>query len=74
MAKKTVGKEVKSVAFQLQDPFEFELYWFAMQNKYFSTYMKRLLQRDFENNIADFDREACRKAYREFMESLGKEG
>lgn len=42
-------KKVKSVAFQLEDPMEKKLYDFANQNKYFSTYVKRLIQRDMEN-------------------------
>ncbi|MET3696637.1 hypothetical protein SAMN05877753_103118 [Bacillus oleivorans] len=44
-------KVVKSVAFQLEDPMEAKLYEHAMKNKYFSTYVKRLIQRDMENDI-----------------------
>lgn len=40
-------KKVKSVAFQLADPMEHKMYWHAMnQGVYFSTYVKRLIQRD----------------------------
>lgn len=47
-------KKVKSVAFNVEDPMEFALYTFANKNKYFSTYVKRLIQRDMENgNKAD---------------------
>jgi hypothetical protein len=42
-------KVVKSVAFQLEDPMEEKLYEYAMKNKYFSTYIKRLIQRDMES-------------------------
>jgi hypothetical protein len=66
----TAGKKVKSVAFQLQDPFEFELHYFAARNAYFSTYIKRLIQRDMESNSHDFDRAACQQAYKDFMDSL----
>jgi hypothetical protein len=69
----TKGKVVKSVAFQLQDPFEFELYYFMNRHKYFSTAVKRLIQRDMETNMHDFDREACQKAYRDYMDALEAE-
>lgn len=40
-------KIVKSVAFQLADPTEYKMYYHAMnQGVYFSTYIKRLIQRD----------------------------
>ena len=42
-------KKVKSVAFNVADPVEYALYQFASQNKYFSTYVKRLIQRDMES-------------------------
>jgi hypothetical protein len=42
-------KKVKSVAFNVADPIEYALYQYAMENKYFSTYVKRLIQRDMEN-------------------------
>ncbi|PEM30186.1 hypothetical protein CN598_12740 [Bacillus wiedmannii] len=42
-------KKVKSIAFNVADPMEYQLYHFAHQQKYFSTYVKRLIQRDMEN-------------------------
>jgi hypothetical protein len=42
-------KKVKSVAFNIEDPMEYALYHFALENKYFSTYVKRLIQRDMEH-------------------------
>lgn len=46
---KNSGKKVKSIAFQLADPMEFKLYHHALgQGVYFSTYIKRLIQRDIE--------------------------
>lgn len=42
-------KKVKSVAFNVSDPIEYALYQFALENKYFSTYVKRLIQRDMEH-------------------------
>ncbi|WP_160203523.1 hypothetical protein [Priestia megaterium] len=44
-------KRVKSVAFNVADPMEKQLYDFALKPKYFSTYMKRLIQRDMENGF-----------------------
>ncbi|HHQ8913229.1 TPA: hypothetical protein ACSVZR_003486 [Bacillus cereus] len=42
-------KKVKSVAFNLDDPMEFKQYHHALgHGKYFSTYIKRLIQRDIE--------------------------
>lgn len=41
-------KKVKSVAFNVADPMELALYEHANKNKYFSTYVKRLIQRDME--------------------------
>lgn len=42
-------KKVKSIAFQLADPMEYKLYYHALsQGVYFSTYIKRLIQRDIE--------------------------
>ncbi|AGY48231.1 hypothetical protein Riggi_69 [Bacillus phage Riggi] len=41
-------KKVKSVAFNVSDPMELALYEYALSHKYFSTYVKRLIQRDFE--------------------------
>ncbi|WP_454844421.1 hypothetical protein [Priestia megaterium] len=45
----TQDKKVKSVAFNVADPIEKQLYDYALKPKYFSTYMKRLIQRDMEN-------------------------
>lgn len=42
-------KKVKSVAFNVEDPIEYALYQYALKNKYFSTYVKRLIQRDMEH-------------------------
>jgi hypothetical protein len=42
-------KKVKSVAFNIADPIEYALYQYALENKYFSTYIKRLIQRDMES-------------------------
>lgn len=42
-------KKVKSVAFNVADPIEYALYQHAMKNRYFSTYIKRLIQRDMED-------------------------
>lgn len=42
-------KKVKSVAFNIADPMEYALYEYAKKNKYFSTYVKRLIQRDMEH-------------------------
>lgn len=41
-------KKVKSVAFNIEDPMKKRLYEHALENKYFSTYIKRLIQRDLE--------------------------
>lgn len=41
-------KRVKSVAFNIADPYELALYNHALKNKYFSTYIKRLIARDME--------------------------
>ncbi|MFS0905736.1 hypothetical protein AB3N02_22070 [Priestia aryabhattai] len=43
------NKIVKSVSFSKLDPMDLALHAFAMRNKYFSTYIKRLIQRDMEN-------------------------
>lgn len=42
-------KRVKSVAFNVADPMELALYKHAEKHKYFSTYIKRLIQRDLEH-------------------------
>ncbi|SES07395.1 hypothetical protein [Salipaludibacillus aurantiacus] len=41
-----MGKKVKSVSFNTEDPTEADMYEYAKQYKYFSTYMKRLLYKD----------------------------
>lgn len=43
-----MSKVVKSVAFQTADPYELALFTHANKNKYFSTYVKRLIARDME--------------------------
>jgi hypothetical protein len=42
-------KKVKSVAFNVSDPMELALFKHAEKHKYFSTYIKRLIQRDMEH-------------------------
>lgn len=42
-------KKVKSVAFNVSDPMEMALFKHAEKNRYFSTYVKRLIQRDMEH-------------------------
>jgi hypothetical protein len=46
--KKEKSKEVKSVAFSHSDPMEQRLLEYALKQRYFSTYVKRLIQRDME--------------------------
>lgn len=41
-------KKVKSIAFNTVDPMESKLYHHALKQQYFSTYVKRLIQRDME--------------------------
>jgi hypothetical protein len=41
-------KRVKSVAFNIADPYELALYEHCKKHKYFSTYIKRLVARDME--------------------------
>lgn len=60
-------KKVKSVAFQLADPMEFKLYHFAMKNVYFSTYVKRLIQRDMENSEI-MQGDDWKKAYEQYLQ------
>jgi hypothetical protein len=47
---KSMAKDmkIKSVAFNLADPFEKNLYKHTQQFSVFSAYMKRLVQRDYE--------------------------
>lgn len=42
-------KKVKSVAFNVADPMEYQMFHYAMEKQYFSTYVKRLIQRDMED-------------------------
>jgi hypothetical protein len=55
-------KKVKSVAFNISDPMEYALYQYANKHKYFSTYVKRLIQRDMENgkkiDLSEFEEAA----------------
>jgi hypothetical protein len=44
-------RKVQPVSFSLTDPFESQLYTFAMDNGAFSKYIKRLIQRDMERGI-----------------------
>lgn len=51
-------KKVKSVAFNVADPMEYGMFHYAAKQEYFSTYMKRLIQRDMEDGkrvIAEMD-------------------
>jgi hypothetical protein len=41
-------RKVQPVSFSLTDPFESQLYKYAMDNGAFSKYIKRLIQRDME--------------------------
>lgn len=61
-------KKVKSVAFQLADPMEFRLYHWAAKNTHFSTYIKRLIQRDMEGGASSESVE-WDKAYEEYMKN-----
>ncbi|WP_163258365.1 hypothetical protein [Bacillus paranthracis] len=42
-------KKVKSVAFNVADTMEYGMFHYAGKQKYFSTYVKRLIQRDMED-------------------------
>jgi hypothetical protein len=68
-------KKVKSVAFNVADPIEYALYQYANKHKYFSTYVKRLIQRDMENgkkiDLSEF--EEAVKHYQEEDEQNKKE-
>jgi hypothetical protein len=44
-------RKVQPVSFSLTDPFESELYQYAINNGAFSKYIKRLIQRDMERGI-----------------------
>ena len=67
-------KRVKSVAFNVSDPMEYALYKHAEKNKYFSTYIKRLIQRDMErgHQIDLTEYEEASKAFREEEEKNNK--
>jgi hypothetical protein len=43
-----MNRIVKSVSFNLDDPFELEMYQYSMRFKGFSTFIKRLLQNSIE--------------------------
>lgn len=66
-------KRVKSVAFNVADPMELALYEHANKSKYFSTYIKRLIQRDMErgHQIDLTEYEEASKLYREQDEKTG---
>jgi uncharacterized protein YeeX (DUF496 family) len=49
-------RKIQPVSFSLSDPFEQELYQYAINNGAFSKYIKRLIQRDMER------RESTKKA------------
>lgn len=50
------GKVVKSVSFNVNDPYERKMLDFVEKNnKYFATYIKRLIQRDMENGRKTVD-------------------
>jgi hypothetical protein len=58
-------KKVKSVAFNVADNMEYELFHYAAKQQYFSTYIKRLIQRDMEDGkrvFMEMDKET-REAY-----------
>jgi hypothetical protein len=44
-------RKVQPVSFSLTDPFESNLYKYAINNGAFSKYVKRLIQRDMEREI-----------------------
>jgi hypothetical protein len=44
-------RKVQPVSFSLTDPFESQLYQYAINNGAFSKYIKRLIQRDMERGI-----------------------
>lgn len=41
-------RKIQPVSFSLSDPFESQLYKYALDNGAFSKYIKRLIQRDME--------------------------
>lgn len=64
-------KKVKSVAFNIADPIEFALYQYAQQHKYFSTYVKRLIQRDMEHG-QKVDLEKYMQGFEEYNRKVKK--
>ncbi|EOQ01008.1 hypothetical protein IKC_06206 [Bacillus cereus VD184] len=53
-------KKVKSVAFNVADTMEYGMFHYAGKQQYFSTYVKRLIQRDMEDGkrvLAEMDNE-----------------
>jgi hypothetical protein len=65
-------KKVKSVAFNVADPMELALYEHALKSKYFSTYIKRLIQRDMERG-SQVDLSKYEEASRIYREADEKE-
>lgn len=62
-------KKVKSVAFNIADPIEYALYQYALENRYFSTYVKRLIQRDMEHG-QKIDLSKYAQGYKHYMDNL----
>jgi hypothetical protein len=46
-----MNRIVKSVSFNLDDPFENEMYHYSMRFKGFSTFVKRLIQNSIDGKI-----------------------
>jgi len=61
-------KKVKSVAFNVADPMEYEMFHYAAAQQYFSTYIKRLIQRDMEDGKRIF-REMDKETYNAYNSS-----
>jgi hypothetical protein len=64
-------KKVKSVAFNIADPIEYALYQYALENKYFSTYVKRLIQRDMEHG-QKIDLHKYAEGFKHYKEEQGE--
>jgi hypothetical protein len=64
-------KRVKSVSFNVADPYEMAMYEHARKHRYFSTYIKRLIARDMEHgtqvDLTEFEKAS--KYYQENEES-----
>lgn len=43
--------KVKSIAFNLDDPHQYKLYYHSINTTNFSSYIKSLIQRDMDGNI-----------------------